>query len=175
MALFRRSQPRADVVGGEIDWEDESGRVALRTLGDKLCFTTYVANESQVPIRTSGPWPGQEYHFGENYNTLATAQDEPSWLQQDGAWRFGINFDTTGVDFPFRWAVGRQEDLERRVLDGQEQWYLMPGKRGEVSGCIVLDAKPPTGTRFWWGGLIHQGVAVTNNNIDQISVQLGVP
>lgn len=175
LTLEEGGKPRADVVGGEIDWEDESGRVALRTLGDKLCFTTYVANESLVPIRTSGPWPGQEYHFGENYNTLATAQDEPSWLQQDGAWRFGINFDTTGVDFPFRWAVGRQEDLERRVVDGQEQWYLMPGKRGEVSGCIVLDAKPPTGTRFWWGGLIHQGVAVVNNNIDQISVQLGVP
>ncbi len=175
LTIEEGGKPRADVVGGEIDWEDESGRVALRTLGDKLCFTTYVANESLVPIRTSGPWPGQEYHFGENYNTLATAQDNPSWLQQDGAWRFGINFDTTGVDFPFRWAVGRQEDLERRVVDGQEQWYLMPGKRGEVSGCIVLDAKPPTGTRFWWGGLIHQGVEVVNNNIDQISVQLGLP
>jgi hypothetical protein len=43
----------------------------------------------------------------------------------------------------------------------------MPGKRGEVSGCIVLDEKLPIGTRFWWGGLIHQGVEVANNNIDQ--------
>ncbi len=162
-------------MGGEIDWTGEPNRIVLRTLGDRLCFKTTVAHESQVPIRTSGPWPGQEYHFGENYNTLAAAQDDPSWLQQDGAWRFGINFDTTGVDFPFRWAVGRQEDLERRVIDGREQWYLMPGKRGEVSGCIVLDAKPPTGTRFWWGGLIHQGVEVVNNNIDQINVQLGQP
>ena len=175
LTLEEGGKPRADVVGGEIDWLDESNRVVMRALGDKLCFTTYVANESQVPIRTSGPWPGQEYHFGENYNTLAAAQDDPSWLQQDGAWRFGINFDTTGVDFPFRWAVGRQEDLERRMVDGEDQWYLMPGKRGEVSGCIVLDSKLPIGTRFWWGGLIHQGVAVVNNNIDQINVQLGVP
>jgi hypothetical protein len=51
----------------------------------------------------------------------------------------------------------------------------MPGKRGEVSGCIVLDEKLPTGTRFWWGGLIHQGVEVANNNIDRITVELGVP
>jgi len=175
LTIEEGGKPRADVVGGEIDWTDESNRVVLRTLGDKLCFKAIVANESQVPIRTSGPWPGQEYRFGENYNTLATVQGEPSWLQQDGAWRFGINFDTTGVDFPFRWAVGRQEDLERRVIDGKEQWYLMPGQRGEVSGCIVLDQTPPIGTRFWWGGLIHQGVEVVNNNIDQINVQLGLP
>lgn len=175
LAIEEGGKPRADVVGGEIDWSDESNRVVLRTLGEKLCFKAYVANESLVPIRTSGPWPGQEYRFSENYNTLATREDEPSWLQQDGAWRFGINFDTTGVDFPYRWAIGRQEDLERRVVDGRDQWYLMPGKRGEVSGCIVLDEKPPTGTRFWWGGLIHQGVEVANNNIDRISVELGLP
>jgi hypothetical protein len=132
-----------------------------------------VANESLVPIRTSGPWPGQHYVFGENSNTLALREDE-SWLQQDGVWRFGINFDTTGVDFPYRWAVGRKEDLEMRLIDGREQWYLMPGQRGQVSGCIQLEEKLPTGTRYWWGGLIQQGVVV-NNNIDQITVQLGTP
>ncbi|MFO7630929.1 MAG: hypothetical protein R6W76_00235 [Caldilinea sp.] len=175
LTIEEGGKPRADVVGGEIDWQGENGRVVLLTLGDKLCFKAYVANESAVPIRTSGPWPGQEYHYGENYNTLAIAGDEPSWLQQDGAWRFGINFDTTGVDFPYRWAVGRQEDLERRIVNGQDQWYLLPGKRGEVSGCIVLDEKLPVGTRFWWGGLIHQGVEVANNNIDRITVDLGAP
>jgi hypothetical protein len=175
LTIEEGGKPRADVVAAEIDWEDENNRVVLRALGEKLCFKTYVVNESQVPIRTSGPWPGQEYRFGENYNTLATAENDESWFQQDGAWRFGINFDTTGVDFPFRWAVGRQEDLEMRLIDGVEQWYLMPGKRGEVSGCIVLDEKPPVGTRFWWGGLIHQGVEVANNNIDRINVDVGVP
>lgn len=175
LTIEEGGKPRADVVGGEIDWQGESNRVVLLTLGDKLCFKAYVENESTVPIRTSGPWPGEEYRFSENYNTLAIAQDEPSWLQQDGAWRFGINFDTTGVDFPYRWAIGRKEDLEMRLIDGVEQWYLLPGKRGEVSGCIVLDEKLPVGTRFWWGGLIHQGVAVVNNNIDRITVQLGAP
>lgn len=175
LTIEEGGKPRADVVGGEIDWQGESGRVVLLTLGDKLCFKAYVENESTVPIRTSGPWPGQEYRYAENYNTLAIAQDEPSWLQQDGAWRFGVNFDTTGVDFPYRWAIGRQEDLEMRLIDGREQWYLLPGKRGEVSGCIVLDEKLPVGTRFWWGGLIHQGVEVANNNIDRITVELGVP
>ncbi len=175
LTIEEGGKPRADVVGGEIDWQGENGRVVLLTLGDRLCFKAYVENESTVPIRTSGPWPGQEYRYAENYNTLAIAHDEPSWLQQDGAWRFGVNFDTTGVDFPYRWAIGRQEDLEMRLIDGREQWYLLPGKRGEVSGCIVLDEKLPIGTRFWWGGLIHQGVEVANNNIDRITVELGVP
>ncbi len=167
-------KPRADVAGGEINWQGEIGRVVLLPLGGRLCFEAVVANEGVVPIRTSGPWPGQEYRFSENSNTLAVREDE-SWLQQAGVWRFGINFDTTGFDFPFRWAVGRQEDLERRVIDGQEQWYLMPGTRGQVSGCIVIDEEPPVGTQVWWGGLIHQGVAVANNDIDRITVQVGIP
>jgi hypothetical protein len=174
LTIEEGGKPRADVAQGEINWEGEVNRIVSVALGGKVCFTAIVTNESTVPIRTSGPWPGQEYQFSENYNTLANRGEE-SWLQQAGVWRFGINFDTTGIDFPYRWAVGRQEDLEKRIIDGKEQWYLMPGKSGEVSGCIVMDEKPPIGTTFWWGGLIHQNVAVTNNNIDRITVQVGVP
>ena len=174
LTIEEGGKPRADVAQGEIDWQGEVGRVVSLLLGDKLCFKTIVTNEGTVPIRTTGPWPGAEYRFGENYNTLAVREDE-SFLPQPGVWRFGINFDTTGVDFPYRWAVGRQEDLEMRLIDGKEQWYLMPGKSGEVSGCIILDEEPPVGTTFWWGGLIHQSVDVANNDIDRISVQVGVP
>jgi hypothetical protein len=174
LTIEEGGKPRADVAQGEINWEGEMNRVVSAALGEKVCFETVVTNEGTVPIRTSGPWPGQEYKFAENYNTLAN-QGEESWLQQAGVWRFGINFDTTGIDFPYRWAVGRQEDLEMRLIDGEEQWYLMPGESGEVSGCIVIDEKPPIGTTFWWGGLIHQNVEVANNNIDRISVQVGVP
>lgn len=167
-------KPRADVAGGEIDWMGEMGRVVVLPLGGKLCFSTVVTNEGRVPIRTSGPWPGQEYRFSENSNTLAAA-GHPEWGAQSGVWRFGVNFDTTGVDFPYRWAVGRQEDLERRVINGQEQWYLMPGKSGQVSGCILIDEEPPAGTNFWWGGLIHQAVGVANNDVNRISVEVGAP
>lgn len=184
LTIVEGGKPRADVVQGEIDWfavraggerMDETNRVVGVPLEDKLCFTTIVRNESTVPIRTAGPWPGQEYRFAENYNTIAQIQENPSFHQQAGVWRFGINFDTTGVDFPYRWAVGSQEELEMRLVDGQEQWYLMPGKSGKVSGCIILNEKPPVGTTFWWGGLIQEFVAVVNNNIDQISVQVDAP
>jgi hypothetical protein len=167
-------KPRADIAQGEIDWEGEMNRVVSTPLGGKICFTAYVTNVGTVPIRTTGPWPGQEYRFGENYNTLAD-QGHEEWFQQAGVWRFGINYDTTGIDFPFRWAIGRQEDLEQRVIDGREQWYLLPGDTGEVSGCIVVDEEPPVGTSLWWAGLIHEFVGVTNNYVDRITVQVGAP
>jgi hypothetical protein len=174
LTILEGGKPRAEVSQGEILWEGEMGRVVTMMLNDKLCFTTHVTNVGRVPIRTHGPWPGEEYLFSQNYNTLAATVDE-SYGQQTGAWRFGINFDTTGVDFPFRWAIGSKDQLERRVIDGREQWYLLPGKTGRVSGCITIDKEPPTGTRFWSGGLIHQGVAVVNNDVDRISVEVGVP
>jgi hypothetical protein len=174
LTIAEGGKPRADVAQGEIEWLGEVNRVASVPLGQQLCFRAIVTNEGTVPIRTTGPWPGQEYKFTENYNTLA-ADGHEEWFQQAGVWRFGINFDTTGVDFPFRWAIGRPQDLERRIIDGREQWYLLPGKSGEVSGCITIDQAPPVGTNFWWGGLIHEFVGVANNYIDRITVDVGVP
>ncbi len=174
LTIAEGGKPRADIAQGEIDWTGEMSRVVGVPLGEQLCFTAIVTNEGVVPIRTTGPWPGQEYNFTENYNTLA-ADGHEEWFQQAGVWRFGINFDTTGIDFPFRWAVGRPEDLERRIIDGEEQWYLLPGDSGEVSGCITLDETPPVGTNFWWGGLIHEFVGVTNNYVDRITVSVGAP
>jgi hypothetical protein len=175
LTIEEGGKPRAEVTGGDIDWQGEMNRVVGVPLGQTLCFTTTVENIGPVPIRTAGPWPGQKYKFSENYNTLAAREGDQSWYQQAGVWRFGVNFDTTGVDFPFRWAVGRKEDLEERIIDGKPQYYLLPGKRGLVSGCIEFDQVPPVGTNFWWGGLIHEFVQVANNDIDRISVPVGAP
>jgi hypothetical protein len=175
LTILEGGKPRAEVAGGEIDWQGEMNRTVSVPLNHSVCFTATVANIGPVPIRTAGPWPGQEYKFTQNYNTLANLQGEESWYQQAGIFRFGINYDTTGVDFPFRWAIGRPEDLEERIIDGEPQYYLLPGKRGLVHGCIQFDEKPPVGTNFWWGGLIHEFVAVVNNDIDRISISVGVP
>ena len=71
LTIVEGGKPRADVAQGEIDWAGEVNRVVSVPLGESLCFTAVVTNESAVPIRTTGPWPGQEYRFSENYNTLA--------------------------------------------------------------------------------------------------------
>jgi hypothetical protein len=175
LTIKEGGKPRANIVGGEIDWQNETRRVVSVLLGNTFCFTATVENDGPVPIRTSGPWPGQTYKFSENYNTLAVREDQESWLQQAGAWRFGVNFDSTGVDYPFRWAIGREEDLEERVIDGEAQYYLLPGKRGQTGGCIEMDKAPSVGTQFWWGGLIHEFVSVANDSVDRISVDVGRP
>lgn len=175
LTIAEGGKPRADIAQGEIDWQNANGRTVSLLLGEKLCFSAVVTNHGTVPIRTSGPWPGQEYRMGENYNTLARANDIRPWGPQSGVWRFGINYDTTTTDFPFRWAIGRQEDLERRVIDGEEQWYLLPGTSGQVNGCILIDEEPMLASEYWWGGLIHQDVSVPNNYVDRITVQVGVP
>lgn len=168
-------KPRADILQGEIDWQGEVNRVVSVPLGGSLCFTATIQNEGTVSIRTAGPWPGTTYKFSQNHNTLANELDDASLYQQAGVWRFGVNFDTTGYDFPFRWAIGRPEDLEMRLIDGVEQWYLLPGQRSLVYGCIEFDQSPPVGTNFWWGGLIHEFVSVANNYVDRISVVVGAP
>ena len=46
--------------------EGEAGRVVSLMLNQKLCFETFITNVGTVPIRTHGPWPGQEYLFSQN-------------------------------------------------------------------------------------------------------------
>ncbi|HRW10910.1 MAG TPA: hypothetical protein P5121_37670, partial [Caldilineaceae bacterium] len=196
LTILEGGQPFAEIDQGEIDWyvlaagsetpQRPIGRAISLNLGDQLCFRAVVHNYGATPIRTAGPWPGQTYLFTENRNTVATRHmnetisaanpiGDKAWFRQTGVWRFGINFESTGVDFPFRWAIGNQTDLERRVIDGFEQWYLLPGARGEVSGCIVINQPPPLDTNIWWGGLIHEDVATVNNDIDRITVVVESP
>ena len=174
-------RPRADVVQGEIDWVLETNRVVSVPLGQKLCFSAIVKNEGEVPIRTNGPWPGQEYLFAEDlsyqtYNYVAALREnrDKYWFEQPGVFRFGINFSTAGFNFPFRWAIGRQEDLEWLVFEEGAAWYLMPGKAGLVDGCIRFDGPPPGTNILWWGGLIHEAYGHHNDLIDRITVNVGV-
>lgn len=173
-------KPRAEIVQGEINWGNEIGRSVNIPLGGSLCFSSIVQNVGNVPIRTNGPWPGAVYEFNsdgtyETFNRLASnaLDPHPEWHEQTGSLRFGINFDTTGYIYPFRWAIGRQQDLERLTFSGQTEWYLMPGALGEVSGCIRFNSRPPGGRNNWWGGLVHEAIGYPNNNVDRIIVTIG--
>jgi hypothetical protein len=174
-------KPRGLVVNGSILWSDamrsvESAEVFL-PLGSTLCFTTYVENYSTVPLRTSGPASGTTYKNNQNYNTLAVEMGDDSFHEQPGAWRFGVNFDVSLIDFPYRWAVGKPEELRCETIEGQEQCFLDPGRRGTVAGCIELVEPFPRTQVFAWGGLIHQwvGIDTQNNYVDRISINSGTP
>ncbi|MGC9334011.1 MAG: hypothetical protein ACP5JJ_07685 [Anaerolineae bacterium] len=181
LTIRNGGKPRALVVEGIIHWGDAirglEGTETYLPLGSTLCFTTYVENYSRVPIRTAGPPSGTQYRSDQNFNTLAVELGEDSFHEQPGLWRFGVNFDVSQSDFPYRWAVGKPEELRCEVIEGQEQCFLDPGQRGTVSGCIELVGPFPRNQIYAWGGLIHQwvGIDAANNYVDRLLINIGTP
>jgi len=170
--------PRADIVNGEVTMQDKADGDHFITIGSTIIFTATVENYGKVPIRTSGPWPGARYNSDENFNTLAKRYGQTSWYEQAGVWRFAIDYQTNGgQDYPFRYAVGRKQDLQMRIIDGREEWYLLPGHRGLITGTITLNHKPPRNQIYFWAGLIHEevGIASQNNRVGPTLFHIDIP
>ncbi len=151
--------PRADVVQADVDWSAETV-----LLCDTLYFTLTVENYGSAPIRTSGPPPGTVYDSNWNYNTL-------EWGVESGVWRIAIGFDNQLSDYPYRWAVGKQSDL---VQIG-EHWYLPAGERATISGGVRMVDLPNRNPSYYWIGLIHEDVEITqfNNRVDPRFLTIG--
>ncbi len=170
--------PRADILNAEVTMHDIRDGDQILAIGDTLIFTATVHNYSNVPIRTSGPPPGTHYNLDENFNTLAVREGKRAWHEQAGVWRFAIDFQTNGgQNYPFRWAIGRPEDLECRIIDGEEQCYLMPGAKGLVYGTITINYAPPRDNIVFWSGLIHEDVGILpfNNRVAPHTFKINIP
>ncbi len=157
--------PRAEVLQATVDWSSSSV-----LLNNTLCFTLTVDNYGPVPIRTSGPSPGLVYESDQNFNTLG-------YHEESGAWRVGIDFDTSLRNYPYRWAVGEPEQLVTIERDGQTFHYLPAGARGHVHGCVRILNEPPRNPLYFWTGLIHEDVEISqvNNRVDPEFVTIQVP
>jgi hypothetical protein len=181
LSIVQGGKPRAEVVNGEIHWSDAvsnlQGTEAYLPLGATLTFTTYVENYGRVPIRTAGPPAGTAYRSDQNYNTLAEESGEASWHEQAGVWRFGLRFDVSSTDFPYRWAVGQPDELRCETMDGREQCFLDPGRRATVTGNVQLVGPFPREAIYVWGALIHEyvGINAENNYVDQMLLHIGQP
>jgi hypothetical protein len=181
LTIVQGGKPRAEVVNGEIHWNDVmrslEGTEMYIPLGATVVFTTYIENYGRVPIRTSGPPSGTHYRSDQNYNTLAVEMDDESYHQQAGVWRFGINLDVSDTDFPYRWAVGEPDELRCEIIDEREQCFLDPGQRGTVRGSIEMVGPFPREAIFAWGGLIHEyvGIGAQNNFVDRVLIHVGEP
>jgi hypothetical protein len=181
LTIENGGKPRALVINGTIHWggalRSLEGTEIYMPLGATLCFTTYIENYSRVPIRTSGPPSGTQYRSDQNFNTLALEQGDESWHEQPGVWRFGINLDVSNTDFPYRWAVGTPGELRCEVVEGHQQCFLDPGRRGTVTGCVEMVGPFPREEIFAWGGLIHQwvGINAENNFVDRVLLHIGEP
>lgn len=145
--------PRAYIVNAEVEYSSPS-----LVLSDTLCFTLTVENDSDTHIRTTGPWPGTTYRSDENFNA-------ENYAEESGAFRVGMDFDTSLRNYPFRWGIGRP-GIELVQID--EYWYLPPRARSEVTGCVQIVAVPVRNPLYYWTGLIHEDVeiAAVNNRVD---------
>ncbi len=168
LTLAQGGLPRAELYQGDVQFSAESV-----VLGQTLYFTLTVENYGTAPIRTTGPAPDYVYaSMGTNYNTIGE-------YVQAGAFRVGLMCETCISDYPWRWAIGRPEDLT--VIpdsQGRPQYYLLPGRRAQVTGGLVLDqvvtARNP---QYFWAGLIHEEVeiATINNRVDPHFIQIEQP
>ena len=163
--------PRADIVSANVDYYNPETGDQVVPLGGTLAFTLTVENFGSVPIRTTGPSSGEHYRSDQNFNTKGV-------LESSGAWRVGIDYEgNPSYAYPYRWAVGNLDELEKRVINDNVQYYLMPGQRAIVTGSIQLVDKPlDNDNRIdFWAGLIHEDVSIDvfNDHVDPQSIAIG--
>ena len=140
--------PRADIVNADVEFVNTT-----IVQGEQLTFSLTVENYGASPIRTSGPESGFQYTQHENANTHG-------WYEESGAWRVGIDCDTCIRDYPWRWALGSRNELTQI----EDHWYLMPGQRTTITGTITITEVPARNPLYFWAGLIHEDVEVSNVN-----------
>jgi hypothetical protein len=166
--------PRADIIKAEVEYftgEGLRGDFTSLTipLSGTLYFTATVENYGDTPVRTTGPEPGTTYTSRQNFSTL-------EWYQSDGAWRFGLDFEENpGQTYPFRWSLGRHDELEPVVKGDDVFYYLMPGQRVTITGAIQILDEPPRNPFYLWAGLIHEGVEIVQNRVDPVWITVDVP
>ena len=166
LTLLYGGVPRAEIIspaaGDTVEWS-----ATAAPLCDTVTITLTVQNYGSTPIRTSGPEPGMVYDSDWNYNTVG-------WHTESGAWRVAVGYENELSNYPYRWAIGNPEDLEKIG----DHYYLMPGERAVVSGSIRLVG--PFGERNpqpIWAGLIHEDVEISqfNNRVDPRQFLVDLP
>jgi len=162
LTLVNAGRPMAYIFNGEATIEPTT-----LVLSDTLCFTLTVENDSNTYLRTTGPWPGTTYRSDQNFNTLG-------WSEESGAFRVGLDFDTSLRNYPFRWGIGTP-DVDLVQID--DYWYLPPFARSEVTGCLQIVEIPPRNPLYYWTGLIHEDVeiAALNNRVDPHFIEIWEP
>lgn len=140
--------------------------------GDLLTFRLTVYNYGPTPIRTIGPWPGTVY----DYNQLDAAFINNEKFAKSGAWRIGLQCETSETSFPWRWSIGAQEQLTKVTDDkGDTFYYLEPGQSATVWGGIVMSRLITSrNPQQCWAALIHEDVAIDplQSNVGPVSVRL---
>ena len=141
-------------------------------LGQMLVFRLTVDNYGDVPIRTSGPPPGTVYRQDQLAGSLGM-------FDESGAWRVGIQCETSMGSFPYRWAIAAAQDLAavEDEASGNTYHYLPPQTRAQVWGAIQFTEAKARNPQNCWAGLIHEDVAISlrNNHVGLRSIMIVDP
>lgn len=158
--------PRAEIISPPTGDTIRFSATAV-ALCDTITVEMTIENYGEAPIRTTGPAPGTVYDSDWNYNTMG-------WQTESGAWRAAIGYENEITNYPYRWALGALEELEKIG----DYYYLMPGQRVVVTGAIRVVG--PFGERNpqpMWAGLIHEDVEISavNNRVDPHAILVDIP
>ncbi len=173
----KRFHSTAEELGELLSLPDDSSALAASQqitvpLGHMLVFRLTVDNYGDVPIRTSGPPPGTVYRQDQLAGSLGL-------FDEAGAWRVGIQCETSMASFPYRWAIASYENLVD-VFDeasGNTYHYLPPKTRAVVWGAVHFTKVEARNPQNCWAGLIHEDVAVSlrNNHVGMRSIMVVDP
>ncbi len=170
-AYDERYLTSAEQAGELVAPPDDPQDLSLTTLsipiGEMLVFKVTVENYSDIPIRTSGPPPGTVYQQTQRAATFKA-------FDESGAWRVGVDCTTAESDYPWRWAIGTDDDLVEVVdeASGNTYKYLMPGARAVVWGAVRMTELEARNPQNCWAGLIHEDVMVYNQNVGSREVEI---
>ena len=137
-------------------------------LGNTLTFTCTVKNIGTVPVRTKGPESGTTYTTSQNFNTLAE-------YEEPGLFRVGLDFEgnSAGRIYPFRWQLGKDDELTEIETEIGTETYLMPGQTVTVVGHLRVDDRPVKAVPYYWIGLIHEQVWIVQDRVEPTPISIG--
>ena len=120
-----------------------------------------------VPIRTKGPEPGFVYSTSQNYSVI-------DQFEEPGIWRLGIDSEgnSIGRQYPYRWQMGRNDELTKVEREGKTIYYLMPGQVVTVSGGIKIIDEPPKIGPFYWFGLVQEQVRIVEDHVEPTRITI---
>ncbi len=170
LEIIEGGVPRADIVSADVQFYNPETGDQVIPVGGTIAFTLTVENFGSVPIRTTGPNSGTHYRSDENFNTKGV-------FESSGSWRVGIDFEgNPSYAYPYRWSIGNLDQLEKRVINNNEEYFLLPGKRALVTGSIQIVEAPTDKDRVtFWAGLIHENVRIDvfNDRVDPQPIVIG--
>ena len=139
-------------------------------VGDLLVFKLTIFNYGAAPIRTTGPPPGTVY---EQTQVAASFAE----YERSGAWRVGLQCETSTESYPWRWSIGTPDILETASdpTNDNVYFYLPPGEKSVVWGAVrMTDLVDTQNPQDCWAGLIHEDVEVSlqNSNVGRREIEL---